>query len=120
MAGAGKLHAVIETPEFLRAAAGLLDDGEKAALVDYIAANPTAGDLMPGTGGALKLRWALGNKGKSGGVRTITCYAGEDVPVFLLTVYGKGEKANLTKAERNELRDVLFDIAAIYRQGTRK
>jgi hypothetical protein len=69
------LHAVIETPELLRAVVGLLDDDEKAALVDYIAANPTAGDLMPGLGGARKLRWAIGNRGKSGGVRTITHYA---------------------------------------------
>jgi hypothetical protein len=42
------------------------------------------------------------------------------VPVFLLTVYGKGERANLTRAKRNELRDVLSDIAALYRQGIRK
>ncbi|PWR22401.1 addiction module toxin RelE [Zavarzinia compransoris] len=113
------MHSVVETPEFLRAAAGLLDEGDKSALVDYLAANPRVGDLMPGTGGARKLRWAIGNRGKSGGVRTITYYAGEDVPVFLLTVYGKGEKANLTKAERNELREVLTDLAEIYRQGAR-
>lgn len=95
----------------------MLDEAEKSALVDYIAAHPTAGDLIAGTGGARKLRWAIGNRGKSAGVRTITYYAGDDIPVFLLTVYGKGDKANLTKAERNELREVLSDIAAIYRKG---
>jgi len=112
-----RLHSIIETPEFLRAAAGLLDDNDRAALVDHIAANPMAGELVPGTGGARKLRWGIGGRGKSGGARVITYYAGEDIPVFLLTIYGKGEKANLSKAERNELREVLSQITAIYRQG---
>lgn len=74
---------------------------------------------MVGTGGARKLRWAAHGRGKSGGVRVITFYSGPPVPVFLLTVFGKGEKANLTQAERNELREVLRDLVAEYRKGTR-
>ncbi len=72
---------------------------------------------MVGTGGARKLRWSVQGRGKSGGVRVITFYSGPPVPVFLLTVFGKGEKTNLTQAERNELRDVLRDLVAEYRKG---
>ena len=63
---------------------------------------------------------AAKGKGKSGGARAITFYSGRDLPVFLMTVFGKGEKANLTKTEQNELRDVLARIAAEYRKGVRR
>jgi hypothetical protein len=58
---------------------------------------------MQGTGGIRKLRWSAQGKGKSGGVRVIYYYHSDTMPLFLLTVFGKGEKANLSKAERNEL-----------------
>ena len=63
----------------------------------------TAGNIMQGTGGIRKLRWAAKGKGKSGGVIIIYYYHNESIPLFLLTVFGKGEKANLTKTERNDL-----------------
>ena len=80
-----------------------MTEDEMTALVDYLAANPMAGDEMSGTGGCRKLRWAGRGKGKSGGYRTITFYSGEMCPVYLITMFGKDEKANLTKAERNAL-----------------
>ena len=58
---------------------------------------------MQGTGGIRKLRWSAQGKGKSGGVRVIYYYHNGTMPLFLLTAFGKGEKANLSKAERNEL-----------------
>jgi hypothetical protein len=116
---AASLQTVVETPEFLSGARRVLSDVERVALVDFLAENPTAGDVMQGTGGARKLRWAAKGKGKSGGARAITFYGGSDLPVFLMAVFGKGEKANLSKAERNELRDVLADIAERYRKGVR-
>ncbi|TCM17222.1 RelE toxin of RelEB toxin-antitoxin system [Novosphingobium sp. PhB165] len=76
---------------------------EMAAVVTLIAQNPKAGDIMPGCGGARKLRVAKPGKGKSGGYRVITYFAGDDVPTFMITVFGKNEKANLTKDERNKL-----------------
>ena len=72
-------------------------------VVNTIAANPEAGEVMPGCGGARKLRVAKPGKGKSGGYRVITYFAGADRPVFLLTVFGKNEKANLSQADRNAL-----------------
>jgi len=98
------MHAVIETNAYLAAAKGAgMSADEQAAVVDLIAANPEAGDIMPGCGGARKLRVAKPGTGKSGGYRIITYFGGEDIPVFLLTVFGKNEKANLTQAERNTL-----------------
>lgn len=84
------MHSVIETPAYLAAAkdAGM-GEAEQQAVVDLIAANPEAGDIMPGCGGARKLRVARPGGGKSGGYRVISYFAGEDVPVFLLTVFPK-------------------------------
>lgn len=98
------VHTVIETNAYLAAAkdAGMGED-ECIAIVDLIAANPQAGDIMPGCGGARKLRYAKPGKGKSGGYRIVTYFAGDEVPVFLLTVFGKGEKASLSQGERNAL-----------------
>ncbi len=88
-----------------------------SGLIDHIAANPDDGEPMRGTGGARKVRWAARGKGKSGGVRVITFYSGAPVPVFLLTVFGKGEKSNLTNDERNELRGILKTLVDSYREG---
>jgi hypothetical protein len=111
------VHTVIETPAFLTSARELgLEDDERAKIVTHLAYHPEAGDLMPGTGGARKLRFIGRGKGKSGGFRVITFFAGSDIPVFLLDVFGKGDKANLRKAERNELRRVLTALPQKWRE----
>ncbi len=98
------MQSVIETNAYLAAAKDVgMSAEEQQMVVDLIAANPEAGEIMPGCGGARKLRVARPGGGKSGGYRVITYYAGIDVPTFLLTVFGKNEKANLTKGERNAL-----------------
>jgi len=98
------MQSVVETPTYLRDARSAgLTEAEMAAIVNVIAANPEAGVVMQGTGGCRKVRFAMGGKGKSGGARVITFYTGAMLPVFLLTVFGHGEKLNLTKAERNDL-----------------
>ena len=75
---------------------------------------------MKGTGGARKIRFAGRGKGKSGGYRVITYYAADDVPVFLLDLFAKGDAVNLTKAERNELREILASLVDDYRASTKK
>lgn len=75
---------------------------------------------MAGTGGARKVRWAARGKRKSGGVRIITVYSGPPVPVFLLTVFGKGEKSSLSRAELNELRRILEDLVGSYEKGVKE
>jgi len=91
------MHTAIQTPTFLADCrnAGLSDD-EVTSLVVAIASDPLSGDLIPGTGGARKRRFAgRGNKGKSAGYRTVSYYAGDDVPVLMLRLIDKGERANL-------------------------
>lgn len=97
------LTTVAETPEYLRRAAGLLPAADRGAIVEFLAAQPKTGDLLQGTGGVRKLRWGRGGRGKSGGVRIVYYYHSEAMPLYLLTVFGKNEKANLSKAERNDL-----------------
>ena len=101
------MQTVIETEGYLRDAkdAGMAED-ERSAAVDLVAANPEAGDVMQGTGGVRKARLAGRGKGKSGGYRIVWYFGGGDIPVFLLTVFGKGEKANLTQGECNALRSL--------------
>ena len=95
-----------ETPEFSRRAARLLSPVEQEALVLALAMNPLAGDLIRGTGGVRKLRWARDGRGKSSGVRVIYYFHSDNAPLYLLTIYGKGEKVDLTDEERNEFAKV--------------
>jgi hypothetical protein len=112
------MQAVVELPGFASAIrdAGL-SDGEAQRIVDRIAAAPAAGDLIPGTGGARKVRFAGRGKGKSGGYRVITFYSGPEVPVFLITLFAKGEKVDLTQAERNAMKRELAGLVEDYRRG---
>lgn len=115
------MHCVIQTADFVRAAesAGLSKD-EVLDIVLQLSVNPTKGDLIVGTGGARKWRIAAKGKGKSGGGRVVSYFAADDVPVFLLDIYVKGEKINLSQSERNELKEILGEIAAAYRESTRQ
>jgi hypothetical protein len=76
---------------------------EHDLLLSFLSTNPMAGVLIQGTGGVRKVRWATGNKGKSGSTRIVYFYHNHSMPLFLLTAFGKNEQENLTKAERNEL-----------------
>lgn len=103
------MHTVTELNTFRKAAtAAGMSDEDIDALTSYLSDNPFAGEVMQGTGGCRKLRWSIksNNKGKSGGVRTITLYSGENLPVFLITAFGKGQQVNLSKAERNGLKQL--------------
>jgi hypothetical protein len=114
------MHAVVETHSFRRAAnAAGVTEAERLTIIDLVAADPTAGDLMEGTGGARKWRFAAKGKGKSGGYRIITFFAAQDIPVFLLDIFAKGEKVNLSKAERNELKGVLGKLADEWRSSVK-
>ncbi len=96
------MQTVVELPEFLRRAKAIMADDERAALVDYIAANPEAGVALGG--GLRKVRIPRGagggGGGKSGGYRTIYVFGGEQMPIFLVTIFAKNDKDNLTKAEQ--------------------
>jgi hypothetical protein len=95
------LQTVVELPEFLRRTKAIMSDEDRFALVDFIAANPEAGISLGG--GLRKVRIAREGGGKSGGYRTIYVFGGKHIPIFLVTVFAKNEKDNLTKAEQAEL-----------------
>ncbi len=97
------MQTVLETQRYDTRAAKLLTLDERDGLIDVVAADPLQGDLISGTGGIRKLRFAKGNRGKSAGVRVIYYYYSEAMPIHLLDIYGKNEKANLSKAECNAL-----------------
>ena len=107
---------VIETPGFLRDAAAELTDEERTEVISFLAANPEAGDIMPETGGGRKLRWGVQGRGKRGGARVIYYYHNESLPLFLLNVFAKNEKPNLTRAERNEMKILLPRLVAGYQK----
>lgn len=94
------MHAVLLTPtcEAYAKAAGVIE-AEIARIAATLARDPLAGDVIPGSGGARKVRFAARGKGKSGGYRTVHFFAGQDVPVFLLALVSKGQRADLSQAE---------------------
>jgi hypothetical protein len=96
-----RLQTVVELPEFLRRARAIMTEAERAALVATIAANPEAGVSLGG--GLRKVRFAREGGGKSGGYRTFFVFGGNKTPLFLLTVFAKNEKDNLSKGEQVEL-----------------
>lgn len=108
-------QTVVEMPEYIKQVKSLMEQSACRAFIDYIALNPLSGDLIQGTGGARKIRWAsVSGKGKSGGARIIYFYHSIDMPIFLLTAYGKGAKANLTVAEKNGVKKFLKGLIQHY------
>lgn len=96
----------IETPVFTRQVQELLSDEDYGEFQQYLAANPEAGPLIPGTGGLRKVRWAVPGGGKSGGVRVIYFYVVAASQIRLLVIYSKGVKDNLTEKEKRVLREL--------------
>lgn len=111
---------VVETPFFVRKATALLDDEERSGLIVFLGMNPEAGDVVPESGGVRKVRWATQGKGKRGGVRIIYYFHSEAFPLFLLTVYSKNQKANLSKAERNEFKKLVPILVKTYAKDRKR
>jgi hypothetical protein len=103
------LQGVIEMPSYIAWASGVFTQEEQQQIVDVLADNPTIGDLLKGTGGIRKFRYATAGRGKSGGVRIIYYFHSERIPLYLIAGFAKNEKANLTNAERNALRKWVED-----------
>ncbi len=100
------MYTVVETAEFSAQAAKLWGDAEREDFVCWIASNPEAGDVIPGAGGARKVRWAASGRGKRGGARVIYFNQLEDGLVVLIAVYAKAALSNLpTKKIRGAKRE---------------
>jgi hypothetical protein len=112
------MHCVVYTHAFLRAAAEAgMSETEIEAVEQLVARDPMAGSALAGTGGCRKIRVAGRGKGKSGGYRVVTFFSGDTIPVFLITAFGKGEKANLSKSERTALVHLTKELVDSYDRG---
>jgi len=87
----------------------LSPENERQNIIDFLAKNPKSGDIIQGTGGVRKLRWGKGDRGKSGGVRIIYYFHSDKLPLYLVTLFAKNERDNLSAQERNDL-SKLVDI----------
>jgi hypothetical protein len=96
----------IEAPAFTRCLSDYLSDDRFRELQDRLGANPELGDVMPGTGGFRKLRWADARRGKGrrGGLRIIYYYFKPDSQIWLMTLYDKDEALDLTAREKKALK----------------
>ena len=111
------MQTIVEMPEFLRCAKRLgISQDERESIIDVIAANPHVGDEIAGTGGMRKIRIAAKGKGKSGGYRLITFFSGTEMPVFLITIYGKSQKDSVTDKEKNLMKTLADAIVRTYRR----
>jgi hypothetical protein len=105
---------IVELPTYEARLKGRMTEREAEDVKTVISADPECGDLMKGTGGIRKVRFAVGSKSKSGGVRIIYYYYNDTMPVFLLTVFAKSEKDNLTERERNDLAKLVRILVESY------
>jgi hypothetical protein len=113
------LVTVVETPEFIARTDKLMVDEDRQVLIDYLARNPTAGDLIPGTSGVRKLRWGLEGRGKRGGARIIYFFHSAEIPLFALTAFAKNERADLSQEERNTFGRLTKLLVETYRRKRR-
>jgi hypothetical protein len=110
------MQTVVETPSYLADADRLFSLDERMAIVERLANEPKCGVVIPRAGGLRKVRFGFGSRGKSGGARIIYLFAGESLPVFVLAVFAKNEKANLAPAERNALKKMVSEMIENYRR----
>jgi hypothetical protein len=99
-------------------AAGVLDDAERIAIVNRIASDPRAGDLIKDTGGLRKVRIALRGRGKRGGGRLITYFHDENMPVFLIAFYAKNVQTDLDARQKRAAKALTDAIREQYRSKT--
>ncbi|SRR5258707_2967147 len=111
-----RLLSVVETPAYLARAAKLMDDTERNAVIDMIAAAPSVGALIRGTGGLRKMRVPLQGRGKRGGGRVIYWFHSEGFPAVLLWAFAKNEASDLTANQRKQLAVVADGLLADFRR----
>lgn len=88
---------IAETPPFIKKSLRLLSSSERNELISYLSIHPKEGAIIEGSGGIRKLIWGRGSSGKSGGVRVI--YYNESMPLYLIALFAKNEKANISLKE---------------------
>lgn len=94
--------SVLELVGYRRRANELLTPAQQDAVIDLVAYEPTCGDIIRGTGGLRKVRIGRSGSGKRGGARVIYYFHDVNIPIFLVALYAKNEKGDLTAAEKKE------------------
>jgi mRNA-degrading endonuclease RelE of RelBE toxin-antitoxin system len=105
MAVSTELITVAETQTFVRQAERVWGADEREAFVDFIARNPEAGDVIPETGGVRKVRWGVQGRGKRGGARVIYFFHDRNAPIYLLMVYAKGVRGDISPEAKKLVRE---------------
>jgi len=108
---------VAETTLFIRQAAEVWSDIERVAFIDFIAANPREGDVIPDTGGIRKIRWRRSGSGKRGGVRVIYFYYDGAMSLYLLMVYAKASQGDLAPDEKRRIRALVTTLKQAHGHG---
>jgi hypothetical protein len=104
--------AVVESEESLNHSKAILTEIERSDLVAHLGVNPEAGRLVPGTGGVRKIRWATPGQGRRGG--RVIYYHNQSIPLFVLDIYAKNEKTNLSEADKRSLKRLLPILVSRY------
>jgi hypothetical protein len=107
--------SVAETRSFSAQVKGVLTEDEIADLKVDLALRPTAGVVMEGTGGIRKYRVACRGRGKRGGARVIYYYHDRDMPIYLLAIYSKSEKIDLSDTEKAIMRKFVEQLVKKHR-----
>jgi len=106
---------IAETPPYIRKAEKFLSSAERTELISYLSVHPKAGVVVEGAGGIRKIRWSRGSSGKSGGVRIVYYYHNELMPLYLLALFPKSEKANISSEEKKVLAKLAKQLVAFWR-----
>ena len=109
--GSQHMHTLVPIGTFEKKARRLLGGAGFDELLDFLARQPTAGRVIQGTGGLRKVRSGRLERGKSGGVRVIYYYHGENKPILLLLIYSKANRQNLTASQKAQLKKHVDAIA---------
>jgi len=107
---------VAETQTFLRQAHDVWSDDEREAFIDFIARNPEAGDIIRDGGGVRKVRWGRQGTGKRGGARVIYFFHDLDTPLYLLLVYAKAVRTDLSPDAKKAVREFAERIKQAHRR----
>ena len=108
--------AVAETAVFMRQASALLTEDERFEFVDFIARNPESCDLIPGSGGVRNVRWSRQGSGKRGGVRIIYFYHDPAMPLYLLMIYAKARRDDLSPDAQRTVQGLVARLKAACRR----
>lgn len=100
-------QTIVELSPYIRTINAMWDEDTQAEFKNYIAYNPLAGDVIPGTGGIRKIRWQSSGHGKRGGTRVIYYVYNENNPIYLLTAYNKNVQKDMSSKEKKLLANLV-------------